>query len=76
MAVADVPVSGLDLLDATCSHCHPILMLCLLLHEDFLHHGLHQWGRCAGSDELTVVVALDVFHVLIIGAVRDSAETL
>jgi len=76
VAVADVPVSELVGLDATCSHCHPILMLCLLLLQNGLHHGLHQWGRCAGSDELTVVVALDVFHVLIIGAVRDSAETL
>ena len=73
MSVADVPVSELVGLDATCSHCHAILMLCLLLLEDVLHDGLHQWRRGASGDELSVVMALNVFHVLIIGAVGGSA---
>ena len=74
MAVADVPVSGLDLLDATCSHCLPVLMLCLHLALDFLHDGQHRRGGVGGRDEHAV--ALNVFHVLIIGAMRGSAKTL
>ena len=71
MAVADVPVSGLDLLDATCSHCLPVLMLCLMLALDLLHDGQHQRGWVLSRDEHAV--ALNVFHVLIIGVVRGSA---
>ena len=74
MSVADVPVSELVGLDATCSHCHAILMLCLLLLEDVLHDGLHQWRRGASGDELSVVMALCFVHVLIIGAVAGSAR--
>ena len=48
-------------------------MLYLLLLENLLHHGLHQWRRGASGDELSVVMALNVFHVLIIGAVAGSA---
>ena len=44
MSVADVPVSGLDRLDASCSDCHAILMLCLVLALDVLHDLLHQGG--------------------------------
>lgn len=76
MSVADVPVRRLDLFDATCSDCHAILMLCLLLLENLLHHGLHQWRRGASGDELSVVMALCFVHVLIIGAVAGSGEML
>ena len=44
MSVADVPVRGLDRLDTSCSDCHAILMLCLVLALDVLHDLLHQ-GR-------------------------------
>ena len=74
MAVADVPVSGLDLLDATCSDRLALLMLCLHLTLDLLHNGQHLRGGVSSGDEHAV--ALNVFHVLIIGAVRGSAETL
>jgi len=73
VSVADVPVSELVGLDATCSHCLPVLVLCLLLLQDVLHHGLHQWRWVAGGDELSVVMALNVFHVFIIGVVRGIA---
>jgi len=71
MSVADVPVSGLDLLDATCSHCLPVLVLCLMLALDLLHHRLHPRGGVLSRDE--DAVALNVFHVLIIGDVRGIA---
>ena len=74
MAVADVPVSGLDLLDATCPDRLALLMLCLHLALDLLHDGQHLRGGVSSGDEHAV--ALNVFHVLIIGAVRGSAETL
>ena len=71
MSVADVPVSGLDLLDASCSHCLPVLVLCLHLTLDLLHHRLHPRGRVLSRDK--DAVALNVFHVLIIGVVRGNA---
>jgi hypothetical protein len=71
VSVADVPVSGLDLLDASCSHCLPVFMLCLHLTLDLLHHRLHPRGGVLSRDE--DAVALNVFHVLIIGAVGGSA---
>ena len=74
MSVADVPVRRLDLLNATCPHCRAILMLCLHLTLDFLHDGQHRRGRVSSGDEHAV--ALNVFHVLIIGAMRGSAKTM
>jgi len=53
MSVADVPVGRLDRLDATCSHCHAILMLCLMLALDVLHDLLHQRGGVLVVDEET-----------------------
>jgi len=41
VSIADVPVRGLDLLDASCSHRHAILMLYLHLTLDILHDGPH-----------------------------------
>lgn len=71
VSVADVPVRRLDLLDATCSHCLPVLVLCHVLTLDLLHHRLHPRGGVLSRDE--DAVALNVFHVLIIGAVRGIA---
>ena len=76
MSVADVPVRRLDLLNASCSHCHAILILCLLLLKDRIHDATHQRGGITRGDELSVVMALNVFHVLIIGAVAGSGEML
>ena len=76
MSVADVPVRRLDLLNASCSHCHAIIMLCLLLLKDGIHDATHQRGGITCCDELSVVMALCFVHVLIIGAVRGSAKTL
>ena len=76
MSVADVPVRRLDLLNASCSHCHAIIMLCLLLLKDRIHDATHQRGGITSGDELSVVMALNVFHVLIIGAVAGSGEML
>ena len=67
VAIADVPVSELVGLNPTCPHGVPILLLLLLLAKDVLHDLLHQRGRRARGDELTVVVALNVFHVRKIG---------
>ncbi len=53
MSVADVPVGRLDRLDASCSHCHAILMLCLMLALDVLHDLLHQRGGVLVVDEET-----------------------
>ena len=74
VSVADVPVRRLDLFDASCSHCHAILMLCLHLTLDLLHDLRHRRGGVCSGDEHAV--ALNVFHVLIIGAVAGSGETL
>ena len=74
MSVADVPVRRLDLLDASCPHCRAILMLCLHLTLDLLHDGQHHGGGVLSRDEHAV--ALNVFHVLIIGAMRGSAKTM
>jgi hypothetical protein len=46
-------------------------MLCLHLTLDLLHHRLHPRGGVLSRDE--DAVALNVFHVLIIGAVGGSA---
>ena len=74
MSVADVPVRRLFGLDPACPDCLPILMLCLHLTLDLLHDGQHRRGGVSSGDEHAV--ALNVFHVLIIGAVRGSGETL
>ena len=71
MSVADIPVRRVVGLDLACSHCLPVLMLCLMLALDFLHHRLHPRGGVLSRDE--DAVALNVFHVLIIGAVRGIA---
>ena len=71
VSVADVPVRGLDLLDASCSHCLPVLVLCLHLALDLLHHRLHPRGGVLSRDK--DAVALNVFHVFIIGAERGNA---
>ena len=46
-------------------------MLCLHLTLDLLHDGQHGRGGVSSGDEHAV--ALNVFHVLIIGAVRGMA---
>ena len=51
VSVAHIPVSGLDLLNATCSHCLPVLVLCLHLTLDLLHDGQHLRGRIFGSEK-------------------------
>ena len=71
MAVADVPVAGVVGLDATSTDCLPVLVLCLHLTLDLLHHRLHPRGGVLSRDE--DAVALNVFHVLILGAVGGSA---
>ena len=76
MSVADVPVRRLVGLDATCSHCRAILVFDLLLLKDGIHDATHQRGGITCCDELSVVMALCFVHVLIIGAVRGSDETL
>ena len=72
MSVADVPGRGLALLDASCPDCLALLMLCLHLALDLLHDGQHLGGGVGGRDEHAV--ALNVFHVLIIGAVRGNVR--
>ena len=71
MSVADVPGRGLALLDASCPDCLALLMLCLHLALDLLHDCHHLRGGVGGRDEHAV--ALNVFHDLIIGAVRGIA---
>ena len=51
MSVADVPVRRLDRFDASCPHCHAILMLCLMLALDLLHHLQHQWRGVLAMQE-------------------------
>ena len=46
-------------------------MLCLHLTLDLLHDGQHRRGWVGGRDEHAV--ALNVFHVLIIGVGRGNA---
>ena len=65
MAVADVPVGGLDRLDTTCPDRLTLLMLCLHLALDLLHDSQHRRGRISSGDEHAV--ALNVFHVPSIG---------
>jgi len=67
MSVADVPVSGLDRLDATCSHCLPVLHLCHVLALDVLHDLLHQRRGVLVVDEETGSLHCFVFHVPSIG---------
>ena len=64
MSVADVPVSELVGLDATCSHCHAILMFCLLLALDLLHDCLHQRGGVLVVNEETGSCHCFVFHAV------------
>ena len=71
MSVADVPVRELFGLDLACPDCLPILMLCLHLTLDLLHEGQHRRGGGSSRDEHAV--ALNVFHVLIIGAMGGRA---
>ena len=82
MSVADVPVRRLDLLNATCSHCLPVLMLCLLLALDFLHDCLHQRGGVLVVNEETGSCHCFVFHAvsidprtLIVRRDQDTLET-
>ena len=72
MSVADVPVSGLDLLNASCSHCLPVLMLCLHLTLDLLHNGQHLRGRITRGEKETGSCHCFVFHAVSI-APRISA---
>ena len=64
MSVADVPVSRLDRLDPACSHCHAILMLCLLLALDVLHDLLHERGGVLIVNEETGSCHCFVFHAV------------
>ena len=64
MSVADVPVRGLDGLDATCSHCLPVFVLCLHLALDLLHDGLHQRGGVLVVNEETGSCHCFVFHAV------------
>ena len=72
MSVADVPGRGLALLNPSCPDRLALLMLCLHLALDLLHDCHHLRGGVGGRDEHAV--ALNVFHVLIIGAVRGMAR--
>ena len=74
MAVADVPVAGVVGLDATCSHCLPVLVLCLHLTLDLLHDCLHHGGRVLSRDEHAV--ALCVCHVLSIEHFEGQCDPL
>ena len=64
MSVADVPVAGLVGLDATCSHCLPVLMFCLLLTLDLLHDGHHLRGRITRGEKETGLLHCFVFHAV------------
>ena len=64
MSVADVPVRGLDGFDTSCSHCHAILMLCLVLALDVLHDLLHQRGGVLVVKEETGSCHCFVFHAV------------
>ena len=82
MAVADVPASELVGLDATCSHCLPVLMLCLLLALDFLHDCLHERGGVLIVEKETGSCHCFVFHAvsidprtLIVRCDHDTLET-
>ena len=71
MSVADVPVRELVGLDATCSHCLPVLMLCLLLALDLLHDCLHERGGV-----LVVKKETGSCHLLFFHAVSIAPKTL
>ena len=82
MAVADVPVSGLDGLDASCSHCLPVLVLCLVLALDALHDLLHERGGVLVVNEESGSCHCFVFHAvsidpraLIVRCDQDTLET-
>jgi len=64
MSVADVPVSGLDGFDTSCSHCLPVLMLCLMLALDVLHDLLHERGWVLVVKEETCSDHCFVFHAV------------
>jgi len=64
VAVADVPVSRLDLLNASCPDCLPVLMLCLHLALDLLHDGQHQRGGVLVVDKESCSGRCFVFHAV------------
>ena len=72
MAVADVPVREVGRFDASCSDCHAILVLCLVLALDVLHDLLHQGGGVLVVEKESSSLHWFVVHVLIIGATRGS----
>jgi len=73
MSVADVPVSELVGLDATCSHCLPVLVLCLLLALDLLHDCLHERGGVLIVEKETGSCHCFVFHAVSIAPKTLSA---
>ena len=74
VAVADVPVSRLDLLNASCPDCLPVLMLCLHLALDLLHDGQHLRGRITRGEKETGSCHCFVFHALSIGDLGCCGE--
>ena len=80
MSVADVPVRRLDRLDPACSHCHAILMLCLVLALDVLHDLLHERGGVLVVNEETGSCHCFVFHAVSIApktlVARSMYDTL
>ena len=73
VSVADVPVRELVGLDATCSHCLPILHLLLVLALDRLHDLLHQRGGVLVVNEETGSCHCFVFHAVSIAPKTLSA---
>ena len=76
VAIADVPVGELVGLNPTCPHGIAVFFIRLLLAKDVLHDLLHERGRRARGDELTVVVALCFVHVRKIGWIRGKVNRL
>ena len=80
MSVADVPVRRLDLLNASCSHCLPVLVLCLVLALDALHDLLHHRGGVLVVKKETGSCHCFVFHAVSIAPmtlqVRSMYDTL
>ena len=74
MSVADVPVRGLDGFDTSCSHCLPVLMLCLLLALDLLHDLLHHRGGVLVVKKETCACHLLFFHAVSIAPMTLTAR--
>ncbi len=74
VSVADVPVRELVGLDATCSHCLPILHLLLVLALDRLHDLLHQRGGVLIVNEETGSCHLLFFHAVSIAPMILTAR--